>query len=97
MQACGNNIHTECFNSWRQSKQRSGAAVTCVYCRAKWSDAEIKAAEAEYLNLRPFSAAHAGVDTSLEALYGDTSGWIRNRGGPSRGQANLWNAGRAFL
>ena len=96
-QACGNNIHTECFNSWRQSKQASGDAVTCVYCRAQWSAAEVAAAEEEYVNLRQYSTAHTGIDTSLNALYGANAVWIRNRGGGRGHAANMWNAARGFL
>lgn len=34
---CGKAIHKECFERWRQSKERSGEQVTCVYCRTPWS------------------------------------------------------------
>ncbi|KAI7904525.1 uncharacterized protein BX663DRAFT_502686 [Cokeromyces recurvatus] len=33
-QVCGNNIHDECFNMWKQSK--GARNVSCVYCRSKW-------------------------------------------------------------
>ncbi|RHZ71647.1 hypothetical protein Glove_256g23 [Diversispora epigaea] len=31
---CGNNIHEECFNLWKQRKPE----VTCVYCQTEWKD-----------------------------------------------------------
>ncbi|KAI9469103.1 MAG: hypothetical protein EXX96DRAFT_590459 [Benjaminiella poitrasii] len=34
-QICGNNIHEQCFNMWKQSKGGLGN-VSCVYCRSKW-------------------------------------------------------------
>lgn len=36
---CGNNIHEECFNMWKQSK---GNDVTCVYCRSPWVSPEVE-------------------------------------------------------
>ena len=52
----------------------------------------MKAADDDYVNLRQYSAAHAGVDTSLDALYGPSAMWIRNRGGARGGAASIWNA-----
>mmetsp|Transcript_30348 Transcript_30348/g.33901 ORF Transcript_30348/g.33901 Transcript_30348/m.33901 type:complete len:300 (-) Transcript_30348:258-1157(-) len=34
--ACGNNVHTNCFNMWEQQKLRAHEKVTCVLCRAPW-------------------------------------------------------------
>ncbi|TEB39398.1 hypothetical protein FA13DRAFT_1723590 [Coprinellus micaceus] len=33
---CGNALHNACFSQWKQSNQRSGKELTCVYCRSKW-------------------------------------------------------------
>ena len=48
----------------------------------------------EYLNLAVLSAAHAGADTSLEALYGDRAVWIQASQGllPRSTAAARWRA-----
>lgn len=38
--ACGQNIHSECFNMWATTKRQGGdigaGKVTCPYCRSDW-------------------------------------------------------------
>lgn len=76
---CGNNVHKDCFMRWSKSK-RAGT-VTCVYCRAPWDDEgkNKKGKDGGYVNLAAYSDSHGGEDTSLEALYPQTSFWIRGR------------------
>lgn len=80
-QSCGNNVHASCFSRWRASQ---GSSVTCVYCRAPWKDAAGARAGPSgegYLNLASHSAAHAGADTSLGALYPGSWMWLEAREG----------------
>jgi hypothetical protein len=82
---CGNNLHTRCCDQW--TRHARGGSVTCIYCRAPWADGSRPAAaggaggvgapaRGGYVNLSQFSEAHRGADTSLEALYPDTAGFI---------------------
>lgn len=36
--ACGNNIHTACFDQWARMKQN----VTCPFCRTEWQHEQSK-------------------------------------------------------
>lgn len=38
--ACGNNIHSDCFEQWARSQ--AGKEVKCVYCRSLWQGDEEK-------------------------------------------------------
>lgn len=79
--ACGNNVHKECFQRWSTAKK--GVGVTCVYCRQPWHTADVGGLPGEggYVNLASHSAHHTGADTSLSALYGSNSVWIRAHAG----------------
>jgi hypothetical protein len=89
---CGNSMHQGCMSLWASSRRQRGAAVTCPLCRATVGGSGASAEEGGYANLAAFSSAHAGADTSLEALYGDRSVWVRAaQGGMSRrAAASLW-------
>lgn len=83
---------------WADAKRMSHNPVTCVYCRAPWPDAAAGATSpggGAYINLAQVSSAHAGADTSLEALYGANAMWIHTHaGGRSRGNAaRMWRRG----
>ncbi|CAB4392583.1 unnamed protein product [Rhizophagus irregularis] len=51
IEGCGNNLHKDCFEQWKKSK--NGDKVTCVYCRANWVDSNSKILinEEGYINL----------------------------------------------
>src|SRR5579871_5708647 len=34
--ACGNNVHSECFEQWAATKRSQNAKVTCPFCRTPW-------------------------------------------------------------
>jgi hypothetical protein len=34
--ACGKSMHKQCFQTWADTKKRTGEEVTCVYCRSAW-------------------------------------------------------------
>ncbi|GBF92508.1 hypothetical protein Rsub_04612 [Raphidocelis subcapitata] len=89
--SCGNNLHTRCCDSWARARRAGGGGVTCVYCRAPWADGSRPGAAGgggagagaagppgggAYVNLARYSEAHRGVDTSIEALYPETAGFI---------------------
>lgn len=78
---CGNNVHSDCFKRWSQSKTHD--RVTCIYCRALWErDDKIEGASShgEYINLAAYSDAHRPDETSVEALYPESyQWWRRNR------------------
>ncbi|PFH45786.1 hypothetical protein AMATHDRAFT_157849 [Amanita thiersii Skay4041] len=79
--ACGNALHDECWKQWQASSQRSGKAVTCVWCRAESSTNKRKkvagvSSSDGYLNL----AAVAGLSPVR-----DTSTYYH---GPRRGYRN---------
>ena len=100
-QACGNNIHRNCFANWAKAKRDSYAAVTCVYCRAVW-DADGGKDQTGYggdaiVNLRQYSEAHANADVSLETLYGESAVWIRNAGRNRARAAALYDVSRGAL
>lgn len=38
MSACGQNIHAECFNTWKKMQLDSYGSVKCPYCRSNWAD-----------------------------------------------------------
>jgi hypothetical protein len=39
---CGNNIHKDCFDNWMATKLSTpGGKVTCVWCRADWTQVSI--------------------------------------------------------
>jgi hypothetical protein len=88
--ACGNSLHASCCDSWAATRRRRGGAVSCVYCRTPWVDGSRPASAAAvaaaaggdggggYVNLKAYSEGHRGVDTSFDALYPRTSGWIRH-------------------
>ncbi|KAJ3548010.1 hypothetical protein NMY22_g1441 [Coprinellus aureogranulatus] len=76
---CGNALHSGCFAQWKQTSQRSGKELTCVYCRSKWyvASAASKSGIVKpggYLNL----ASAAGLSPVR-----DTSSYYQ---GPRRGQ-----------
>ncbi|KAF2740683.1 hypothetical protein EJ04DRAFT_507707 [Polyplosphaeria fusca] len=35
--SCGNNIHTDCINTWVKAKQKEHKTATCPYCRETWA------------------------------------------------------------
>ncbi|GBB87128.1 hypothetical protein RclHR1_13590003 [Rhizophagus clarus] len=51
IEGCGNNLHKDCFEQWKKSKNSD--KVTCVYCHANWvdPDSEILIIEEGYINL----------------------------------------------
>ncbi|KAF8063783.1 Map3k1 [Scenedesmus sp. PABB004] len=87
---CGNSLHAACFSRWADTKRRGHATVTCCFCRAPWAGtgpgsggAAAAGLRDGYINLTTASAAHAGADTGLDALYGERARWIRrHQGGP---------------
>jgi hypothetical protein len=100
-QACGNNIHRNCFAAWAKAKMDSHAAITCVYCRAVW-DADGGKDQAGdggegFVNLRQYSEAHANANVSLETLYGDSAVWIRNAGRNRARAAALYDVSRGVF
>jgi len=36
--SCGNNIHKNCFDKWRQAKLSMNELVTCPFCRVEWKN-----------------------------------------------------------
>lgn len=36
--SCGNNIHKNCFEKWRQAKLSMRESVTCPFCRIEWKN-----------------------------------------------------------
>ncbi|KAF8902798.1 hypothetical protein CPB84DRAFT_1775471 [Gymnopilus junonius] len=36
---CGNALHKECFQQWKQTSRAQYKDLTCVWCRAKWIEA----------------------------------------------------------
>lgn len=75
---CGNNVHLECFNNWKRSK--NFAKITCVYCRSVWhtegkdgdADGVAKASEG-YVNLGAAANMPSARD---ESTYSE---WYRSR------------------
>jgi hypothetical protein len=58
---------------------RPGAAAAMA--AAAPAGAQAAVSPGGYLNLKDFSEAHRGVDTSVAALYPGTSRWINRRHG----------------
>ncbi|CAF0722622.1 unnamed protein product [Adineta ricciae] len=57
--SCGNNIHKNCFDKWRQAKSSMNESVTCPFCRVEWKSVLEKHENSQgYLNL----AAYATTD-----------------------------------
>jgi hypothetical protein len=72
---CGNNVHKACFAIWSQNCHRGGVGVTCVYCRAPWTNAAAAGTNKEgYVNM----AAAVGL-----SQVRDVSTYYQ---GPVRGQ-----------
>ncbi|CAD7704551.1 unnamed protein product [Ostreobium quekettii] len=95
---CGNNIHKVCFTKWSRTQLQNCGSVTCVYCRSPWEDGsnpgKIEGVKDNdgYVNLRDVSQHHNSNNTSLDALYGDTSMWVE----ASMGLISRRNAARLF-
>ena len=54
--SCGNNIHKNCFEKWRQAKSSINESVTCPFCRAEWKPIRGQTMKSEdYLNLAAYS------------------------------------------
>ncbi len=54
--SCGNNMHKNCFEKWRQAKLSMGEVVTCPFCRIEWKRAiERQNNPKGYLNLAAYS------------------------------------------
>jgi len=67
--SCGNNIHKNCFEKWRQAKSSMGEPVTCPFCRIQWQSVITKTNNPKgYLNL----AAYSTTDEYDE----DTDEWM---------------------
>ncbi|CAF1940175.1 unnamed protein product [Rotaria magnacalcarata] len=58
--SCGNNMHKNCFEQWRQAKVSMRESVTCPFCRVEWK-ADTKTSNtnpSSYLNLAAYSTTH---------------------------------------
>ncbi|KAL8861218.1 MAG: hypothetical protein Q9178_002434 [Gyalolechia marmorata] len=92
--ACGNNIHTHCFEQWArvQSKQD---VVRCVYCRTPWQQQQRdvsefkdvvekgKRGEEGYVNVGKELGLSARRDMSSYHRF-----WVRRQGGRGNGEEN---------
>lgn len=59
--SCGNNIHKNCFDKWRQAKLSMNESVTCPFCRIEWKTIEEKTHQNHpqgYLNLAAYSTTN---------------------------------------
>ncbi|KAG0455936.1 hypothetical protein HPP92_023724 [Vanilla planifolia] len=59
---CGNSLHRECLDRWKQAQGRRTA--TCVMCRARWR--EMRPQTEQYINL----AAYVGEGEEVDGAAG---------------------------
>eukprot|EP00271_Cylindrocystis_brebissonii_P017222 TRINITY_DN4390_c0_g1_i1.p1 TRINITY_DN4390_c0_g1~~TRINITY_DN4390_c0_g1_i1.p1 ORF type:complete len:389 (-),score=31.88 TRINITY_DN4390_c0_g1_i1:867-2033(-) len=95
---CRNSVHRLCFNRWKGARGASNGVVTCVYCRAEWTDGARRREKREedgYVNLAEVSEHHRSADLSFEALYPDASSrmWWES-GQPDASRRRLWEPRR---
>ncbi len=58
--SCGNNMHKNCFEKWRQAKLSMNESVTCPFCRIEWKTVtdKTKNLSTNYLNLAAYSTTN---------------------------------------
>lgn len=58
--SCGNNMHKNCFDKWRQAKLSMNETVTCPFCRIEWKNSieKIRKQSNDYLNLAAYSTTN---------------------------------------
>ena len=63
--SCGNNIHKNCFEKWRQAKLSMNESVTCPFCRIEWKTKKDQEDNGQhhqpsraYLNLAAYSTTN---------------------------------------
>ncbi|CAF3762064.1 unnamed protein product [Adineta steineri] len=57
--SCGNNMHKNCFEKWRQAKSSINELVTCPLCRIEWKTVIEKNIDPKgYLNLAAYSTTN---------------------------------------
>jgi len=57
--SCGNNMHKNCFEKWRQAKLSMNESVTCPFCRIEWKNITEKTNNQNgYLNLAAYSTTN---------------------------------------
>jgi hypothetical protein len=74
--SCGNNMHKNCFDKWRQAKLSMSEPVTCPFCRVEWKTNKEKSHHHHqhllnsrgYLNLAAYSTTD-DYDEELDDLY----------------------------
>lgn len=69
--SCGNNMHKNCFDKWRQAKLSMSESVTCPFCRVEWKNrSERKTNESnDYLNLAAYSTTNDYDEEEIDDLF----------------------------
>jgi len=68
--SCGNNMHKNCFDKWRQAKLSMNESVTCPFCRIEWKNIIEKTNNnsKDYLNLAAYSTTN-DYDEEYDDLF----------------------------
>jgi hypothetical protein len=69
--SCGNNIHKNCFEKWRQAKLSMCEPVSCPFCRIEWKTINEKNSNNNsngYLNLAAYSTTDE-YDEEVDDLF----------------------------
>jgi hypothetical protein len=72
--SCGNNMHKNCFEKWRQAKLSMSESVTCPFCRIEWKTIREKNNNNNtdsngFLNLAAFSTTYDYDEESDDSLF----------------------------
>jgi len=69
--SCGNNIHKNCFEKWRQAKLSMSESVTCPFCRIEWKTVieKTKHNSNAYLNLAAYSTTNDYDDEDDDLFF----------------------------
>jgi len=74
--SCGNNIHKNCFDKWRQAKLSMNESVTCPFCRVEWKNVtennnNNSNQSTGYLNLAAYSTTNDYDEEEDDDLFFD--------------------------
>lgn len=79
-QSCGNNMHKNCFEQWRQAKSSMGQSVTCPFCRVEWKTVtNTNNTQNDYINLAAYSTTNEYDEDDDDDHYDDFYRWMLYR------------------